>query len=205
MSAFLGPIHYWLHGKIKIQNNIVEGIIELAEKDYNLNYREHLDKEYGIIETESLEEVIDESNIHAWLQERIYVVEKRLAYVVTNLLKEQADALNKIKEIYRKTGINQASQAGVNEKSTASELYKAGVNDSLLDGMPCDHVNTVNAQDEGSLKWTRNQCVHEEFWNDVDGDISIYYSLREEYIKGFLENTGAEYEKLDDSTFIIFK
>ncbi len=205
MSAFLGPIHYWLHGKIRIQNDIVEDILDLVEKDYNLNYREYLDNEYGKIETKPLEEVIDESNIHGWLQERINIVEKRLAYAVTNILKEKPEVLDKLKEIYRSNGIRQFEQSQLNSDSTASELYKAAVNDSLLDGMPCDHVNSVSSQEEGEITWKRGLCVHEEFWNQVEGDTSVYYTLRDEYINGFLENARGKYEKIDDSTFKISK
>ncbi len=205
MSAFLGPIHYWLYGKIKIQNSIVEDILTLAKADYDLDYREYLDTEYGIIENDPLEEVIDESNIHGWLQERIHRVERHLAYAVTNVLKEDEKALDKIKEIYKNTGIKQAASSQINKESTASQLYKSAVNDSLLDGMPCDHVNAVNSQEENSITWKRNECLHEGFWNEVDGDISIYYLLRDEYINGYLENTGAKYEKLSESTYKISK
>ena len=69
--------------------------------------------------------------------------------------------------------------------------------------MPCDHVNSVSSQEEDVITWTRNQCVHEKFWNDLDGDVSVYYMLRDEYIKGFIENTGATYEKIDDSSYKI--
>ncbi|NMB44433.1 MAG: hypothetical protein GX995_09930 [Clostridiales bacterium] len=205
MSAFLGPIHYWLHGKIKIQDSIVEDILAFAKEEYGLDYREYLDTEYGIIEKEALEEIIDESNIHGWLQERIHRVERHLAYTVTNVLKEHPEALDKLKEIYKNTGIRQARELNIGQEATASILYKAAVNDSLLDGMPCDHVNAVSSQEEDSITWKRSICVHEEFWNEVDGDISIYYLLRDEYINGFLENTGAKYEKIGDNTYRISK
>ncbi|NLJ89345.1 MAG: hypothetical protein GX323_00475 [Clostridiales bacterium] len=205
MSLFLGPIHYWLHGKIKIQNTIVEEIIAYAKEEYGTNYREYLDTEYGIIESAPLEEVIDESNIHGWLQERIHRVEKHLAYTVTNILKDHPESLDKLKEIYKNTGKNQAQKLNINHEATASMIYKAAINDSLLDGMPCDHVNSVNSQEEDSITWTRNECVHKEFWNAVDGDISIYYLLRDEYINGFLENTGAKYEKIGEATYRIRK
>ena len=122
MSAFLGPIHYWLHGKIKIQDSIVEDILAFAKEEYGLDYREYLDTEYGIIEKEALEEIIDESNIHGWLQERIHRVERHLAYTVTNVLKEHPEALDKLKEIYKNTGIRQAR--GNIGQATASILYK---------------------------------------------------------------------------------
>lgn len=205
MSAYLGPIHHWLYKKIKIQDKIVEDILFLAEDNYNLKYREYMDKEYGIIEKEPLEEIIEESNIHGWLQERIHIVEKRLAYLITNLLKEHAESYVEIKEIYKNTGLMEAQRILVNNEFTASELYKAAVNDSLLDGMPCDHVNSVKAQDDNNVSWKRNSDVHKEFWQAVDGDVANYHKLRDEYIKGFVANADATYENTNDSSFKISK
>ena len=205
MSAFLGPIHHWLYNKIQLQNKIVEDVLSLAKEDYDLNYREDLINKYGAVESGPLEEAIDETNIHGWLQDQIHIVENHLAYLVTNLLKEQPKAFEKIKEVYRNLGIKQAGDSMLSDKSTASEIYKAAINDSLLDGMPCDHVNSVNSQDENVITWKRNLCVHEEFWNDVDGDVSNYYVFREEYINGFLESLGATYEKVDASSYKISK
>ncbi|HHX56049.1 MAG TPA: hypothetical protein GX705_06840 [Clostridiales bacterium] len=205
MSVHLGPIHYCLYNKIKIQDKITEDILLLAEDNYNSNYREYMDKEYGIIEKKPLEEIIDESNIHGWLQEGIHIVEKRLAYLLTNLLKEHAESIEQIKEIYKNTGIKEAERIQINNEFTASELYKTAVNDSLLDGMPCDHVNSVKARDDNNISWKRNSDVHEEFWQAVDGDVSNYHNLRDEYIKGFLTNTDATYENINDSSFKIFK
>lgn len=205
MSAFLGPIHYWLYNKINIQNDIVEDIIKLAEEDYQLNYREYLDSQYGIVETQPLEDVIDGSNIHGWLQERIHRVEKRLAYLVTNLLEEEAASLDKIKDIYKSIAIKKSSQSQVNSESTVSELYKVAVNDSLLDGMPCDHVNAVSSQEGNKIEWKRTTCVHGGFWDDIGGDVSVYYQLRDEYIEGFLKGTGAEYKKIDEASYQIIK
>lgn len=200
MSAFLGPIHYWLYNKIKIQNTITDDILKLGKEEYNLDFREYLDKEYGKLDPAPLEEQIDESNIHGWLQERVDVVENRLAYLVTNLLKEKPQSLEKMKEIYKETG---AKLSKVNEKSTVSEIYKEAVHDSLLDGMPCDRVNSVDAQDEDLVIWKRNQCVHEEFWDKFGGDVKNYYLLRDEFIIGFLQASNATYEKIDEYTFKI--
>ncbi len=205
MSAFLGPIHYWLHGKIMIQNDIVEEILKLAKEEYNIDYRQDIDNEYGIIELEPLEQVIDESNIHGWLQERIHIVEKRLAYVVTNLIKDQGQSLEEIKKIYRQTGLAESEKSKLSRQATVSQIYKAAVNDSLIDGMPCDHVNAVKSQDDYEITWKRTQCVHKEYWDDLGGDVSIYYDLRDEYIEGFLENFDVTYKKLDDSTYKISK
>jgi predicted GNAT family acetyltransferase len=70
MSAFLGPIHFWLYDKIKIQNEIVEEILDYAEKN-NENIRSELYAKFGDGDLKPLSEVIDVTNIHGWLQERV--------------------------------------------------------------------------------------------------------------------------------------
>ena len=87
MSAFLGPIHFWLYNKIKIQNDIIEDIISLSESN-NLNIRSKVYELYGDGDLPPLDEVIDVTNIHGWLQEKVSVVENKLSYAVTALLKE---------------------------------------------------------------------------------------------------------------------
>ena len=78
MSAFLGPIHYWLYNKIQLQEELIKDIVfhggkeqwqvfadgSLAEKTINKELR-------------PLNELIDVMNIHGWLQERVQDAEAR--------------------------------------------------------------------------------------------------------------------------------
>ena len=44
MSAFLGPVHYWLFNKIKFENDFTEEVLALAkEKSYALDTLSGLD------------------------------------------------------------------------------------------------------------------------------------------------------------------
>src|SRR6056297_3002747 len=88
MSAFLGPIHHWLYNKVQWHENLLEDILKKGEeKDYNTKVLIEASSElYGSSERRPLTEVIDEGNIHGWLQERIESLEYRMAYVITNLL-----------------------------------------------------------------------------------------------------------------------
>lgn len=198
MSAFLGPIHNWVYNKIQIQQEIVEEIIKIS-KEIIPELKEKLDREYGISETGVLEHVIDESNIHGWLQKNVSQAEKKLADSVTTILKENPDSLEDMKQIFKEKG--KENSAGI-EKENASSAYKV-LTDTLLDGMPCDHANSLIENSEEKVIWKRNACVHKEFWDGVNGDITIYYVLREEFIKGCLEDTGLTYEKADENTNII--
>ncbi|MDF2617166.1 MAG: hypothetical protein K0Q47_1822 [Sedimentibacter sp.] len=195
MSAFLGPIHFWLYNKIKIQNNIVEEILDLSENK-GLNLRESLYGEYGDGDLKELDQVIDTSNIHGWLQEQIIKVENKLAISTTELINKDSGSMDTLKEIFYKNG---AAASPLNESSSIEEAFKA-VNDTLLDGMPCDHALGLVSKDENEAIWKRYECVHSRFWETAKGDIAVYYSLRDEFIKGLIEKANLNYEKIDETT-----
>jgi len=201
MSAFLGPIHYWVYNKIKIQQDLVEDIIALSQKLNNLeiNLKDELDTKYGVSETRPLEEVIDQGNIHGWLQACVSQVEYKLAYSVTQLLKKNPELLQDIELIFQSKGIEKSLSGATNN---VSEIYKA-ISDSLLDGMPCDHANSVLQEDEAKVIWKRNTCVHKNYWDEVGGDINNYYIFREAFIRGFLSSTSVVFEKIDDVTNVL--
>ena len=81
MSLFLGPIHYWLYGKIGNQEELTKRIAAYAQQKNLIDSS----TEY-VRELSPLEEVIDEGNIHGWLQARIANAEMRYADLVTLIL-----------------------------------------------------------------------------------------------------------------------
>lgn len=196
MSKYLGPIHFWVYHKIQIQQEIVADIIALNGETTSQR-QDELNQRYGISETRPLEAVIDEGNIHGWLQINVTRSEYKLADSVTALLKQDPDNYKSIEAIFNAKG-KSLSQ----DNLTAAAAYKI-LSDSLLDGMPCDHANVLIAESDEQVIWKRNSCVHANYWNEVDGDIAVYYSLREALIRGFLENTGLVHEKTDAVTNVI--
>ncbi len=199
MSLVLGPIHYWLFNKIKLQNEIVDEIILFANNKYKeLNLEEGM-SEFGTLPTNDLEQAIDVQNIHGWLQECVSIVEYRLAYGVTKILQAEPKEMESLSQLFFEFGKNQNV---LDKNSTLKECYKV-FNDMLLDGMPCDHANRLIEQDENQVVWQRELCVHKEYFDSVGGDIKNYYMLRDEFIKGLLYNTNISYDKLDEVTFKI--
>jgi len=198
MSAFLGPIHFWLYNKIQIQQELLEEILTLTN-DLFPDLKEELDTQYGVSQTKPLEKVIDQGNIHGWLQSSISQVEYKLANCITYIINSNPELLSKIKLIFNTEGKEKSS---LDSTSNATDAYKA-IGDCLLDGMPCDHANSVLEENEDKVIWKRNTCVHTQYWEDVDGDINIYYSLREAFISGYLRETQLVYEKVDEVTNMI--
>lgn len=195
MSLFLGPIHYWLYNKITLQNKIVNTII----KELNLeNIESELCKNYGLIVEKPLEQIINTENIHGWLQEKVDIVENRLAYVVKLALEKNQDNLNKIEKIFFDFG---ASIKIEGNKDDASIVFKT-IEDSILDGMPCDRTKKVIEKNENIVSWTKNICVHEKYWNSLNIDINIYYKLINQFILGVLSNTKLTFEQDDELNLI---
>ncbi|MGB5824310.1 MAG: hypothetical protein WBH44_09525 [Proteocatella sp.] len=196
MSAFLGPIHYWLYNKIEFQDNLVENVISYSESfGQGEGIRSELSKKYSELEKQPLEEIIDETNIHGWLQEKVSIVEYRLADVVSGILARDAGRFEDLEKIFFEYG-KEYSAAG---KDSAVMIYRF-VTDNLLDGMPCDRANQLVTEDDELAVWVRNTCVHKAYWDTANGDISIYYSLRDALIKGMLYGSGFEYERTDENT-----
>ena len=67
MSAFLGPIHFWLYNKIQFQENLIDELVAYVTAK---GWSDKADQ-YVSTDRRKLDEVIDEANIHGWLQSRI--------------------------------------------------------------------------------------------------------------------------------------
>ncbi|MBH1942155.1 hypothetical protein I5677_14730 [Mobilitalea sibirica] len=202
MSAFLGPIHYWLYNKIQQQQAIVDEIYQLGNQ-YNLNLQKDCEARYGTFENKPLEEMIDHGNIHGWLQERVSQVEYKYAYSVTSLIDKDPNSMDKLKSILFDKG-KELGQSLQGQHLNAPLVFKI-ISDNLLDGMPCDHANSLVDQSEEQVVWKRNLCVHENYWVENEGDIKVYYELRDAWMNGLTKAIGFVFDKLDSTTYSIKK
>lgn len=202
MSAFLGPIHYWLFNKIQIEDKMVASILSLnEEKNYVGALEEKTDSECGMLEKKPLEDMIDESNIHGWLQHKVNIVERRLGFVVTEILKNHPDAKKDILGAVYTLGCQIAQQKGETLNS-AEECYKC-LEDMLLDGMPCDHVNELVSASSDEVVYRRRICIHDAYWSSIGGDVQNYYDIRSKFIEGFLSDSDFSYTALEEGNYHI--
>ncbi|HBJ2622007.1 TPA: hypothetical protein LA827_001745 [Clostridium botulinum] len=198
MSLFLGKIHFWLFNKILWFEGLENEIIYVAKSEGLdiLNLQKEIEDKYGgKLPNKPLDEIIDTSNIHGWLQEKIYSSEGRIAAWTTIIIDNRREAKEKLEEIYTNQGIMAAKE--VNEKGfildSAEDIFNK-VNDYILDGMPCDRVNEIINSNENCVKWTRRICVHKE-----SGDVEYFYFLRSLWIKAFVNEINTEFDYLEDS------
>jgi len=193
MSKFLGPIHYWLYGKIGHQEALTCFLAEAAFKGGRLTDIGSYVRDLPLLET-----VIDEENIHGWLQSRITDAEQRYAALVLTLTAQEPDYLDVlIREAYA-FGAQHALPAG----TAPAEAYKA-FEDFFVNGMPCDQVNLVTESTDQALSWTQTRDLHAEAWSAQGGDVSIYYQLRKSVMDGMLSESSLRLSIPDSSHYTI--
>lgn len=201
MSAFLGPIHSWLFRKIKFQDELTKSLLEfVVQKEYKKELVLQVDERYGTLEEGELVDIIDESNIHGWLQDRISVVEKRLAFVVTAAIEGHPERMLDINDAVYEFGKKHALEHGI----SAKEAYRI-LDDLLLNGMPCDRVNEVVRETPDSIVWRQTVDIHATYWDMVRGNPDYYYAIRESLILGITEKSGILYDQIKENTFELRK
>ncbi len=208
MSLFLGKIHYWLFNKILWFEGLEEEIIKLAKdegldvetigKDINLKYGEKLPNK-------PLEDMIDTGNIHGWLQSKIHSAEGRMAAWTCYILNNRENSIIKMKDIYISQGIKAAKEVKENSNpANAKEIYNS-INDYILDGMPCDRVDSVITFEDEIVEWKKRICVHSEIWGKENCDVNIFYNLRNLWIEAFVKEVNYEFEyiQIEGGSYII--
>lgn len=206
MSAFLGPIHHWLYNKIKFQDELTSALINLAkEKDYASDKLSKIDKVCGELEKGDLADLIDTNNIHGWLQERIIVVEKRLAYTIKSILDvSDEEAKKRLLEVENCAfEIGRKYSSNLEESKTSPSVAYRFLEDLLVNGMPCDRVNLVVEEDDNSIKWQKQIEIHSKYWELFDIDVDYYYAIRNKLIEGILFDSDLEYISNENENFEI--
>ncbi|MFV0496838.1 MAG: hypothetical protein ACK5L0_01525 [Candidatus Fimivivens sp.] len=198
MSAFLGPIHHWLYRKIQLQEGLTQAVLStVAVKEKRLELENELDTAYGVVEDQALEQVIDTKNIHGWLQGQIGIAENRFAAAVTKILQADATQLETLRQAAHQLG----QQNPLPDCADAPSVYRA-LNDMLLEGMPCDHVNQLLEQSAQRVLWQQAVDLHLPFWDAADGNIEHYYILRNAFISGSLASKNFCFEQINKQFLI---
>ncbi|MGN0254896.1 MAG: hypothetical protein ACI4D6_02790 [Chordicoccus sp.] len=193
MSMFLGPIHYWLYNKIGHQEELTR---LLAEKAVGEGWISNAD-DY-VRDLPALETVIDEENIHGWLQSRISDAEQRYADLVLAAAGQDDARLDALCETAFAFGREHALAA----EATPEEAYKA-FEDFFVNGMPCDHVNSVTESSNTSLSWEQTQELHADYWTSQGGNVNPYYRLRKSVMDGMLSACALKLSTTDKDHYVL--
>jgi len=200
MSAFIGPIHYWLYSKIRL-------VIQREEHIYNKvkimcgeaveELKEQVGQTFGEpLPDMDLGEIIDHNNIHGWLQRQINVAESREAAFIKELIDSCGGAANDlVEQAFGEHGKMTGESAKMQDKydlETAPGIYKA-LNDFRLNGMPCDQADAVVKNEDDSILWEAVSCLQEPNWQRVGVDTGQMAKFYLNWFKGFVSGVNSEF------------
>lgn len=208
MSLFLGKIHFWLYSKILWAEKIEKDIVDWGESQgipVGQWITEAVNQFGTPTDGKPLEEIIDTSNIHGWLQSRIESAELRQAYIVTKILDATPSLKDGLVQIFKNQGA-EAAEEYTEPINTPEEGFKA-LNDFIVEGMPCDRVNEIIQSDEKKIVWRTTECLHKPYWDQVGGDIDVFYTLRSAWVTSFIESISSPftYNSTQDAIHEIIK
>lgn len=211
MSAFLGPIHYWLYNKIRYVINREQMLYERAEAQCGTlaeELREQVWQSYGCpLPDKDLAELIDKDNIHGWLQRQINIAETREAAFISALMNACDETDYKlIANVFQEHGVNcgkTAIELGKYDESRADAIYKA-INDFYLNGMPCDQADRVVEISAEKVVWEEQSCLQEPNWKRAEADIKMMKDFYKNWLLGFIKtmNPGFSYHQTADSATV---
>lgn len=196
MSAFLGPIHHWLYKKILIQEKMTEAVLASLSLQEREKLTISLSDNFEKLPCDQLEDVIDNSNIHGWLQDKVNLVENRYVFIVSNVI---GTKMKTVEELIKITNLFGKSLSKNYKAESLKDCFDI-LGDTLLDGMPCDHTNKVVSETENELTFKRTNNIHEEICNRYSLDPSIYYRLRTAFINGILSYTSFRLRQISDDS-----
>lgn len=200
MSAFIGPIHYWLYGKIRLVVEREDFLFERAAKMCGVTaeeLREGVRQTYGQpLPDADLGELIDHANIHGWLQRQIKIAETREAAFVNELLAAcggAADSL--IEQAFADHGrlVGERARAAGKYDLTAAPGIHTALNDHYLNGMPCDQADVVVAAAADRVAWKTAACLQEPNWRRAGADPAAMNRYTQAWLAGFVAAANPVY------------
>ena len=200
MSAFIGPIHYWLYGKIRLVIQREEMIFDKASQMCGSTAEELRDQvwqSYGAPPADTdLADLIDHGNIHGWLQRQINLAESREAALIKELTDTCGGAAEQLVEEafaeHGKLAGKQAAAQGRYDVGSAAGIYKA-LTDSFLNGMPCDQADTVMESDAEKVVWETGACLQEPNWKRTGVDGAFMKKLYQVWLGAFVQGVSPSY------------
>lgn len=192
MSAFLGPIHYLMFGKIKIAADRSRMIIEAFNAKYPAETAETVKAALpdGLISFEgiTLEDLIGDNPIHQFLQGLIDRIEVTEAALVTALLYRFPDDAEKLlAKAFYDHGVSVAKRELANSPATTGQemaLVQNIVGKNYLEGMPCDSVSSYRRTAPETLDVTHTECLHNPKWDAAGAPAHVMCHLLDQWILG---------------------
>ncbi len=194
MSAFLGPIHYWLFNKIVTLESRAFALSKTLE-DNGVDVSSLTDQYGNKLEGEDIGEIIGNNPIHQFLSGLITRVQVFEAQVVERAGTEHLDKL-----LARALLHGSETAANAIEKQGGSKPEGLGgvenqIQTFQLDGMPCDPAGELSLISDKELSYSHTTCNHLGNWAFTGVDKSSMCKITNVWLEGFVKGLreNAEY------------
>lgn len=188
MSAFLGPIHYRMFRKALAVDSLARDIAAYADgESWTDGLAAALDAGHPRLQGE-IADHIDLSSIHASLNALVGNSESALAAATAPLSEHMADLAAHVREV----GASAGKQA---EFGTLQQAWNA-LDESWLDGMPCDGFVKFGDNDDSTVSWSVNLDAHKALG---------YAQIRAAWLEGFCQGAGLDFSSPEAGSYRISK
>lgn len=183
MKEKLAPIHFVQHTRIKIQENLESFLTDL------FNMQEIDEKSiiaYGPrTSDDALETQIDHDNIHGWLESHLVTNEKRLSVLSKEIIKKNNESALHLAHAEYGKRLAESLKEKI-QFSDGQELF-GHLNAVLLDGMPCDKINSMVDAGDDHLVWQSTKDVHSKYYEEQELHKDLFLELRKSFLSSFLK------------------
>ena len=196
MSAFLGPIHYWLYAKIQHVQNRTAKLAQAAAADCSTladNCLASVYETYGepTAPEKDLSELIDPTNIHGWLSTQIQRTEAREAALLKELSEYCGDTAWELAAgVFAEDGAQLGTAAAKTDRyelETAIGLYRA-FHDTFLSGMPCDGGFEEVLSTADKIVLERSSCPKPALWQQIGVPAEAMQKLYQTWLGAFIKS-----------------
>lgn len=204
MSEFLGQIHFWLYKKIQLladrENLILEkargAVGDLADELHEISV-----DTYGapIDPKVPLEEVIDEGNIHGWLQNQIMVSSVREASFIQDLLdatqgEEALPTVTAILDAFATHGKACGAVAKEQMAEDNAEMIYNLLQNFYVNGMPCDGGDQLVEATQDCYQWVGDHQHQMPYWQKAGINPKFMALAYQTWFQYFVEGASDNYQ-----------
>ena len=81
------------------------------------------------------------------------------------------------------------------------------MNNYLLEGMPCDEVQSIITKKDNIIEWCNSRCIHKSNYDKIGGNVDMFYRLRFQWLASFVRQVNNKYKFEYDNSLnkVIYK
>ena len=185
-----------LFNKIKLLSDIADQIAYYGVRFGNPQLMDYIDMTCGAVPEGDVSAIIDEDSPKQFLEMYIQIAENRFAAAVTELLKMNPQFIKPVSDFCVQVG----KEMNVPPCSSIEEAFQV-IDSFVLDGFS-DNKKIIS-RDDSKIVWEQSADNHESAWKKAGGNLSVYYELPQDFVKGLLSASNISYSVEEGKIFTL--